>query len=165
MNAPQFLRRKQEVAISQGSTLAEASPEVVAHFESAVRTERDLREARELIDRITHEADERENRMAATIAELRRENAFLRTELDTSSINRDTYHTRALAAETALRCAAAVLVDSIAEGNRTAAAQCQDAAEEPRGDVTAIDLDMTKHIAAKFGADNRDEQQQDDPAK
>ena len=150
---------------TQMTSLEGASPDVVAHFEHQVRIERELREARELIEQITHETDERASRAAATIAELKRECSFLRKELNVSTINRDAYQTRAIAAETALRMAASSLVEAINEGNRTATAQAQQPTQQPQGKENAIDLDMTKEIAAKFGADNRKEEQQDDETK
>lgn len=132
-----------------------ASAETVAHFEHVAKTERELVEANETIERITQEAEEREARLNASLSECKREIAFLRTELDRAAIDRDIYHTRAIASETAVSNAAAVLVESVEAGRRHAAGQTK--ADPPRGKEGAVDLDAGfAEIGAKFGANNRD---------
>lgn len=134
-----------------------ASPETIEHFEEKVRTEHELREAREVIARFKQEALDAAARAQATIKGLTDEVAFLRTEIDKAAIDRDVFHTRAVAAETALINASEIIVKAAERGRRHATANGQDP-NPPRGHEGAVDLDEgMKHIAHTFGANNRDD--------
>lgn len=138
-----------------------ASPETVAHFERVAQTERELREARETIDRITHETDDAIARLRAQCGELTREIMYLRDKLAEAETRRDDYHTRALEAETTLRTVAATLIEA-AERARIAAAAMGNPAAPPHGHEGAQDLDElaagVERIAEKFGANNRQDE-------
>ena len=105
------------------------SAAVAAHLDHVTNIEAALSDAQEVI------LEQREE-----IDQLRRELAVERRERQAAQAARDEFHTRAIASETAVNNAAAILLDEVKRG-REFAAQKQPAKPDTTGPI-AVDLDQ-----------------------
>jgi FtsZ-binding cell division protein ZapB len=109
-------------------------PAIGAHIEYVTGIEEQLHEARETIAQLK-----------AEVEALQRDNAVERRERRAAQAARDEFHTRAIASETAVNNAAAILLDEVRKGREFAASR----PVETQGAV-AVDLDQ---MAANINGD------------
>lgn len=133
------------------------SPQTADFLDRVASTEQERDELLETVSRLKAQLADDQNRHRATVAQLDTQIQVLRGALEVAEAKRDMAVRRAFVAQTALRVASKIIVDAHEEGEASAAAM--DETEPSRGKEGAVDLDDAKHIGAKFGADNREEDQ------
>ena len=121
-----------------------------------------------IVDNIVQTRKERDQlrldvrRSEATIAELRRENEFLRSKLEDANHDRDFYHARYITLHTRMSDISHMIINGMQIAAREAAAAGID--DPLRRNAEPVDLDeeaRLKTLAKTLGADNRDDRQQE----